>query len=77
METTFDLRNGKTLNKKKVISFDGTLSESFLKPLFHIYDKYKVGIGIKGKSGKFKEKIRYINYFDNKTKLTNKRSVLY
>jgi hypothetical protein len=52
------------------------LSESFLKPLFGIYDKYKVGIGIKGKSGKFKEKIRYINYFDNvKLKLTNKRSV--
>jgi hypothetical protein len=33
------------------------LSESFLKPLFGIYDKYKVGIGIKGKSGKFKEKL--------------------
>jgi hypothetical protein len=28
-----------------------------LKPLFGIYDKYKVGIGIKGKSGKFKEKL--------------------
>jgi hypothetical protein len=36
--------------QKKVISFDGTLlSESFLKPLFGIYDKYKVGIGIKAK----------------------------
>jgi hypothetical protein len=43
-----------------------------LKPLFGIYDKYKVGIELKGK-GKFKEKIRYINYFDNvKPKLTNK-----
>jgi hypothetical protein len=27
METTFDLRNGKTLNKK-VISFDGTLYQN-------------------------------------------------
>ena len=36
---TFDLRNGKTLNKK-TISFDGTLlTESTLKPLFGLYDK--------------------------------------
>jgi hypothetical protein len=77
METTFDLRNGKTLNKK-VISFDGTLlSESFLKPLFGIYDKYKVGIGIKaGKAENSNKKLDISTISDNvKLKLTNKRSV--
>lgn len=45
MEQTFNLRNGKTLNRK-TISYDGTLlSESNLKPLFGIYDKARSFLG--------------------------------
>jgi hypothetical protein len=65
----------KTLNKK-VISFDGTFIRIFLKPIWYIYDKYSRN-WIKGKSGKFKEKLDISTISDNvKLKLT-KRSVLY
>jgi hypothetical protein len=78
MESTFDLRNGETLNKK-VISFDDTLlSESFLKPLFGIYDKYRGFLGskmIQLPNMSYKE-IDTSTISDNiKLKLTNKRAM--
>jgi hypothetical protein len=78
MESTFDLRNGKTLNKK-VISFDGTLlSESFLKPLFGIYNKYRGFLDSKmiQMSNMSYKKIDVSEISDNiKLKLTNKRAM--
>jgi hypothetical protein len=56
METTFDLRNGKH-SIRKVISFDGTFIRIFLKPLFGIYDKYKVGIELKREKRKIQRKL--------------------
>lgn len=74
---TFDLRNGKTLNKK-TISFDGTLlEESTLKPLFGLYDKYRGYISSKiENSEKNQVKIDLSDIRDNiKLNLNNKRAL--
>jgi hypothetical protein len=73
MEKTFDLRNGKTLNRKSV-SFDGTLlSESTLVPLFGVKARFFLG-GLSENSEYSKVKIDLSVIPDSmKLSLTNKR----
>ena len=77
MTMTFDLREGKTLNRK-TISFDGTLlAESTLKPLFGLYDKYRGYLGIKMEEAENKQVKIDLSTIPNNVKLalSNKRSL--
>ena len=77
MTMKFDLREGKTLNRK-TISFDGTLlAESTLKPLFGLYDKYRGYLSIKMEEAENKQVKIDLSTIPNNVKLalSNKRSL--